>query len=471
VTTRWQDATIALVFGAALFAWSLTSPDIAGGDDAYRHVRFAHTLATDFRTALADPWHIRYLWPKPVDVWFGYHLLLAPFTLLLPLIVAAKLTGILVWTATVYTLARFLRDLNVCWPYAWLTLAIFGSGLVLFRVLLVRPFLLSVLLTIVTARLIVREQAPWKFAVTSALHAFSYSLFFFVSLPVVLWTALTRKSLVPLAASLVGLVIGLAASPFFPENFKFATAAIFSVNASPDALQSGGELRPISAPLLLASLPILGLWLAALAAALRQRLNTHQQLLLTLSVVTLLASLRAQRFFDYFVPFAALFAATTLSPFIEQRPRAARKLLITVFVLCALSIIPVGIASREAPSVDRYRAASAFLATQPNAIVFNTAWQQYPFLYFFNPRAQYLTGMEPGLFHAADAKRYATWRTYADDASPDLATLADFKATHILIDRVRTPKLLDQLRAHSGFRQTFDDGQFTIFAPGRASDK
>jgi hypothetical protein len=471
MSRRLTDVCVALLLGAVLLAVSLSSPNIAGGDDAYRHVRFANRLITDWHGALADPWHLVYLWNKPVDMWFGYHLLLAPFTLVFPLIVAAKVCGILVWTATVFALLRFLDKLEVEWRHVWVTLAVAGSSLVLFRAMLVRPFSLSLLLVILAARYTLEEK-PWKVAAISALHAFSYSMFFFVGLPVAVYFLVRRtmRGFILGIASAAGMLAGLAASPFFPENAKFAWSAATS-QASPEMavrLKAGGELLPLSGWLLLASLPILLIWGTAVVAKLRRRvhLNDAQWMLLGLGVVTFAAALRASRFMDYFVPFAALSAATLITPPGDKRLFAH----IGAGVLFTVSLGLSSVSAQGSLSIERYRAISEFLHQENAKLVFNTAWQQYPPLYFWNPQSRYVTGMEPGLFHSADPERYWQWRKLADDAVTETEPLAhlafvEFGASHMVVDRDKTPRLARQLRAHARFEEVFHDHHMSAFAP------
>lgn len=469
MSRRATDLVFALLLGAAMLAFSLTSPNIAGGDDAYRHVRFAHRLATETRAALADPWSLTYLWPRPVDVWFGYHLLLAPLTLLLPLIPAAKVLGSLIWAGSGFALLRLLDSLKVEWRHAWAVLAVAGSGVVLYRVTLMRPFLISLLLMLLVTRFTLEEK-PWHVALVSALHAFSYSIFFFVGLPpaVNFLARRTRRSFLLGVASGVGMATGLAASPFFPENVKFSWAAA-STQMGPEMarlLKAGGEVMPISVWWLVASIPILGAWVVAIAvlAFRRQLPSAAQWLLLGMSLASLLISTRAARMFDYFVPFAALFAAVVLSPLIARAREKSAYAFGFVYLLCAASLVPAFAAVRSAPSVERYRAVSEFIAQQPGkTVVLNTAWQQYPFLYFWNWRSRYLSGMEPALFHQADPARYWQWRTLADDAVKSADEVPAFGATHIVVDRELTPKLAALLRGHPRAVEVFHDGSLSAF--------
>ncbi len=472
MSRRATDLLFAFLMGLALFALSMATPNIAGGDDAYRHVRFAHRLITDTQAALADPWHLEYLWPKPVDIWFGYHLLLAPLTLILPLVLAAKVVGTLVWTATVFALARFLDALGVAWRHAWVVLVVAGSGVVLYRAMLMRPFLLSLLLVILAIRYTLEEK-PWHLALVSALHACSYSIFFLPAMPVGLYLLVRRstRSLLLCAACGVGLAAGLVVNPFFPENAWFAWAAAYT-RLGPDVarlLKVGGEVLPLSVWWLVASIPTLIVWVAAiLVLAWRWRVKrptAGEWVLLALSLFCLAVSSRAARMFDFYTPAAGLFAAVVLGPSVLQQRERWRFAFGALFLLAAASLIPSLQAVRSAPSVDRYRGAAEFLAKQPDAVVWNTQWQQYPFLYFWNWQSRYLTGMDPTLFYNLDQKRYWEWRKFADDDAanaPVQQLLQEFGVTHIVVDQRITPNLGAALE-HAGSRKVFEEQNLLVF--------
>lgn len=478
MSRRVTDLLTALLLGAGMLAFALSSPNIAGGDDAYRHVRFAHRLVTETGVALTDPWRLEYLWPQPVDVWFGYHLWLAPFTLLLPLIPAAKLGGSLVWAGTAFAILRWLDRMGVVWRQAWMLLAVAGSGIVLYRVTLMRPFLISLLCTVLAARY-VREERPWPVALVSAVHAFSYSIFFFVGLPAAAYflARRTARAFWVGVASGAGMLAGLAVSPFFPENAKFSLAAA-TTRAGVDMarmLEAGGEVLPISVWWLVASIPMLGAWAAAIVVvALRWRRERPEPavwMLFGVSLAALAISARAARMFDYFVPFAALFAAAVLAPWVARNKEKAAYAFGGALLLVAASVAPAVVAARGAPAIERYRAASEFLAAQPGpTLVWNTEWQQYPFLYYWNWSSRYITGMEPALFYNAAPERYWQWRKLADDAVEDAAGLdalvfRDFGATHILVEYEKSPRLAAQLAAHPRVAEVFRDASIAVFAP------
>lgn len=467
-----KDLAFAVLLGLALFALAMASPNIAGGDDAYRHVQFANRLVTETQAALADPWHLEYLWPKPVDVWFGYHVLLAPFTLILPLVLAAKVVGTLVWTSTVFALSRLLDSLGVAWRHAWVVLAVAGSGVVFYRATLMRPFLLSLLLVILAIRYTLEEK-PWKLAIVSAIHACSYSIFFLPAMPVGLYLLAQRssRSLLLCLACGIGMAAGLLVNPFFPENVWFAWAAAYT-RLGPDVarlLKVGGEVLPLSVWWLVASIPTLTVWSAGiLVLGWRWRAKrpcSGEWVLLALSLFCLAVSLRAARMFDYFTPVAVIFAAIVLGPYVSRNRERSSFAFGALFLLAAASFIPSLQAVRSAPSVDRYRGVAQYLAKQPASVVWNTQWQQYPFLYFWNPHSRYLTGMDPTLFYNLDQKRYWEWRKFADDDAanaPVRKMLQEFGVTHLVVDQRVTPHLSDVLE-RAGSRKVFEEQNLLVF--------
>ncbi len=474
-SSRTADLCVALALGAAMLVFALATPYITGGDDAYRHVRFAWRLATDTQAAIADPWKLDFLSPHASDIWFGYHLLLAPLTLVLPLVVAAKLLGVLIWTATLYAILRFLHSLNIPWRHAWGILAMTGSGIVLYRALLVRPFLLSVLLVILAARYTLEEKR-WQMALIAAVHAISYSVFFFAGLPAGICFLLRRTKRSFLLGVIAGLAMlaALALSPFFPQNLTFAIEQS-STRLGADVgrlLKIGREAQPITGFWFLASIPVMIVWTGAIIRWIwrirSQRPGIADSLMLGLSLFAFFMSMLAARMFDYFVPFAVIFAAIVLSPLIDQHRERFAYGFGALFLTAALGVVPSYVASTSAPSLDRYRDAAQFLAKQPHATVFNTEWQQYPFLYFWDWNSRYLTGLDPTFFYKLDTARYWKWRKLADDEVADPAALdqcifSDFHATHILVDRKLTPKLATQLASNPRIAEVFRDSELSVF--------
>ena len=352
-----------------------------------------------------------YFWPRPVDGWFGYHLLLAPFTLIFDLITAAKVLAAVVYGAFAFTLFALLKELRAIWRIIWVLLALSGSGMALYRSTLARPYLLSIVLVLAALYFILRASSQGV-ALASAAHALCYSMFFLVGFAPGLYFLLcrNRKAAKILAASCIGMGLGLAVSPFFPENVRFDVAqAILPLTRGP-AHDLTMELRPLNWEWIEPAKVVVGVWIAALVLTAfewrKQKLSDHASLLLAMCVAALAVSLRVGRMFDLFVPLAVLFSAAVISPWmlrsIRNRTDAAAAATV-LLVLCGVNVASAYRAIRKAPSADRFRGVSQYLrANHPGTLVFNTQWEQYQFLYFWNSENTYLIGIDPSFMYYED---------------------------------------------------------------------
>src|SRR5258708_2174767 len=188
---RVIEIAISVLIGAGFFLLLRATPDLPGGTDGYRHVKQALRLITEPKAMFADPWRLAYFWHRPVDPWFGFHLLLAPFVYVFEPLTAIKLLSAVIFGLTAYVLFLLLRHLQVTDRVFWVMLAMIGSSMTLGRATTVRPFLLSLLLTLLAA-LFTLTGKPWKLAVVSLIHALSYSIFFLVGIVPACWFLLRR---------------------------------------------------------------------------------------------------------------------------------------------------------------------------------------------------------------------------------------------------------------------------------------
>jgi hypothetical protein len=113
--------------------------------------------------------------------------------------------------------------------------------------------------------------------------------------------------------------------------------------------------------------------------------------------------------------------------------------------------------------------------------VFNTQWEQYPFLYFWNSDNTYVIGIDPSLMYYQDARRYWLWRHIANDEpatcdhpqcggnvrSITSAIEEDFGARTVVVEHERNPRLEQVLRSAS-YREVYRDGACSLFALSNA---
>ncbi len=481
---RTREIAVSALLGALFFLLLQATPDVPGGFDGYRHVKQAWRILAEPSAMFADPWHVAYFWPRPVDAWFGYEAFLAPFTVIFSLVVALKLFSSIIFGGIAYVLFSLLRFLNVENRIGWVLVILTGSSVTLCRATTVRPFLFSVLLTLLAALLTLKDK-PIKLLLVCALHAVSYSMFFLAGLAPAVWLLVRRdRASWKLAlASAAGIGLGLLVNPYFPQNlfFDFLQAKVVKIGLDAH-VRMGGELYPVSSWWWLpASLIVVVLWIAALI--LRRKSNAPSNLFLLLSIATFLGTLRVGRTADFFVPFAMLFAAAVLNPY-AVKLRGDLKYIGAIFALiCAVNVFLTYRYVRTSPSLDSFRGAAEYLKREaPGELVANAQWGDYQYLFFLNPSNRYIIGIEPTFMYLDSARKYWLWQHMSDDEPSTCgrefcssaertdipqAVRGELGARYILAGHVANPKLETLLRGHDGVKEVFRDASFSIFELAR----
>jgi hypothetical protein len=488
-SSRAGEAAISVLIGFTFFLLLRTTPDSPGGFDAYRHARMASRLLTEPRAVFADPWRLAYFWPKPVDAWFGYHLLLAPFTAVLDPIVAIKLLSAILFGATAWVLFLLLRycyDARYRW--AWVLLALTGSSVTLCRATLTRPFLLSILLTLAAALFTVQGRNT-RLLLVSALHALSYSIFFLVALAPGLWLLMRRdrQSLRAAGSCGAGIVIGLLLNPYFPQNVRFDVVQSLVTGIAQRAhVLIGGELYPMHSWWWVAtSLPVLFVWICALVVSIRRGRGSFTSvtgLLLAASAISLAGTFLVGRTADFFVPFAILFAAAVLSPHLPSWRRDLPYIGTLLALCCGVYVGLTCQYVREAPSLARFRGAAEYLRTHARGeLVANADWGDYYFLYYLNPASRYVVGIEPTMMYLSDAGKYWLWRHVSDDETTtcphehcsdgerqNIATAirSGLGARYVFTEHAVNPHVEAQLLTTPGVKEVYRDSGYSIYRIG-----
>lgn len=491
---RWHLP--AFLVAALLLALGLHfgAPLIRDPDELY-HFRHAALYLERGPLLTAFPWTAHSVIRREgADLWYGFHLALAPFALVsdpnmgLHLAGAAVLAGMM---ALVYTA---LARLGIAYPALWAFTLALAAPPALLRTVVLRPHVLSLgLIAWVLAGLIRREP---RVAFLSAL-AFAFihlNLTWVVPLLMVV-TAVTgrvaEKSWAPrsLLAALGGLVCGwlLRPNPFGAAKLLYVQLVQWSLEKQRGTpLLIGGEARPVDPrDFGLYFAPLLLLWLVAavlvLRLALRQKLALPAReavvlwSTLILSVVffemTIVVSLRASDQWKLFTLFflaaftTSLLRARSEDPEARLSPQARRRLAAIGGVALALSIGrtlgPEGWTwlGRGIPA-DRLRTAAEWLArnSRPGDIVFHARWQVFPELFFWNRANHYIQGMDPIFLYSLDPDRY--WKAHhlatgqagrftcglpecPDSAVQETYTVLarDFRARYLLIEANLSPNL------------------------------
>ncbi len=506
-----------VVLAAVALAVHARIPGFTDGDSLY-HIRHAW----EYRTR--GPFQTGFRWlpfsvieREHANLWYGFHVLLVPLTfgdLLQGIRVGAFLVTfaslVLAWTA--------LAKLGVRAPLVWTLLFAFLTVDSLYRLTMLRPQPLSLGIAMVVFALLASDRPSRRalFLLGAALTWIHLSLAW---LPVGLWIAtsaarlLRRRSVhwTPGVALAAGLVVGAFARPNPMGALRLATVQIpiwLAQKGGAVLLHVGRELLPYEGkdfgerliPATVVAVSAIALFLVrrpAKAEDDRRAVAGWASLALTPAYFAM-SFLVAKRANDLFVAFAVILAACAAEPWIAAA-REARSL------AQAAPLVPLALGALAAPmqTVVQYadyldktkRAGPMRLQTaalwirdhaQPGDVVFNVNWDTFPRLFFWSPETYCVSGNDPVFLYAADPERYWITRQLESDALIEdgdrgfvcgnppcpsdkledvhTAMVERFRASWVLLQRYRAPKLWAYLARDRRFHIAFQNGGETVFA-------
>jgi asparagine N-glycosylation enzyme membrane subunit Stt3 len=269
-----------------------------------------------------------------------------------------------------------------------------------------------------------------------------------------------RLELRPLLFIAGGIALGLVINPYFPENLIFTYRHILPKLTDATSVRVGNEWFPYETKQLLEnSLPsLIAFASGAFALGLSgKKMDVRTAFALLLSLLFGLMLFQARRFVEYFPPFALIFAAFAWTPIFQppsipdqdgSDPAASgtsqwsRLALIVLSVAIGLSIAVSLPRAREAidrsKPYDLYAGASTWLEENTSAgeRVFQTDWDDFPRLFFYNTHNTYLIGLDPTYMQLYDPALYRLWVeiTRGNVKNPSQIIAQKFGSTYVHTD-------------------------------------
>jgi len=487
---------VAALVATVLAAHLALAPKIAG-PDAFYHLGHARLYLHRglFDTSL--PWATQsVIGDLGADLWWGFHMTLLPFAALPTVAWGIRIAAVvltLLFAGAAYWVLRRHGIPGAAWWTIGLLVAVPN---VLFRLVMVRPHLLSLALALLLLSFLARGRW-WQVMIVSAAMAWVHLGLFWMAPGIVVAYTLTRFVVrrtegdagvsVPAAvtAVLLGTALGWLLRPNPVASARLAWIQIvrlFTVKATGGPLTFGLELLPLPPRgLLTTAWSFLLLWAATLTVAfvwgVRERrgrtpptsgLATPERALLVTSVLCSLVFLAltvfsARRALVEFTVFGFLAIPLVWSriPVGPARRAAFAGLaaLLVVHLPWAVHRDLLNVRLVASPP-DLHEEAAAWLAanTDPGDIVFHLHWDDFGPLFAWNRSNRYLGGMDPIFELAHDPAHY--WEffylsedlttTYTCDAFPcytgtatatPTAITRDFGAHWVLVEPARNPKL------------------------------
>jgi hypothetical protein len=378
------------------------------------------------------------------DLWYGFHLLLIPFTYLADTS-EIKIATLAVTFTSLLLFFFGLRNLGLRYPLLWTLVFPFLSSGVLFRLAMLRPHVLSLGLSFLLFSALYKKQ-PGLIFFTSLAIAFVHInviwIPFLIYFVLLLGTYIAKKkidfsSLKPLAA---GIILGVLAHPHLIGTLRLlyvqlVDTMIVKLNNIP--LRFGGELYPASETFFTQQvLPALLLAIPLVVILYRKLSDKKQPLIIAGIILTSLYFIMTLAIANRFIELAMgslifllaiIFSALGSGPHIG-RPRAIATATVLIFGLSIVSWSSMSrsaIALSESPPYEKFKYPAQWLAqnTSENDIVFHVHWGRFPVLFYWNTHNLYINGMDPIFMYRHSPELY--WLNFFIESNQGSAFTCD----------------------------------------------
>jgi hypothetical protein len=494
------------VIAVGLIFWKLqfSTDSICCGDfDGYYHIKWTRTLWDSIKSGHfvpSFPWlPLTTLNSKDyVDHHLLFHILQIPFARFEDARIGAKIASIVFGSLAVISCYWLLVRYRVRYLFVWLIALLACSAPFLFRMNMAKAPPLAIVYLIIAIHFFFKKKY-WPLLPVSLLFTWTYDMFVLLALAVVAWVLVIgwterRFEWKPLVYVFGGVVLGLVVNPYFPHNLQllFEHAKMKLVVADFDT-KVGSEWYPYDSWEFLGNSAVacIAMFVGYVAFDPADRKRSHYSLFfLLVSTALLIMTARWKRMAEYWPPFAVMFAAFSLQPWLEgarstltrlptdvmdelqpfldrdvrlepeKKQSDVREIVQTAIVSCLALLLSgvlffnlratvkeIALSERH----DHYSAGAEWLRRNvpTGQIVFNTDWDDFPRLFYYDSTHYYVSGLDP---------------SYLYDKSPDLSRLYD----RITLGKEDDPGPL--IRDRFGARYVFSDNtHHDFFSAARTS--
>lgn len=489
-----RAAQAAIVFFLTLAALSLIQFGTPGlvGNDGYYHIRLAQIMGAQGLKPDFDWLPLTVLNPAEfVDHHFLFHILLIPFTWLPNLLTAAKTATVVFAALPLTSLWWLLREQKVPYAGLWTAGLLIASQGFLYRMNMPRAQSLSLLVLVLGVHWMFqgryRRLLPLGFAYVWLYNAFP--LLLAVAGAYLLATRLTenRWAWQPLAYAAAGIALGLVVNPYFPENLLFIYHHLAPKINDATALSVGSEWFPYKTTQLIENARIGLLMLLSGVFALgmnKNRMDAPTAAALFFVMGFGLMLFQSRRFVEYAPPFWLVFAALAWKPILgnlsgnsttpkhADPPQRKSWLWPLAVSLLLLPLIWLSIAQsrkdlqKTTVPLQRYAQASAWLVKNSPAgsRVFQTDWDDFPRLFYYNMHNTYTIGLDPSYMQLFDAALYDHWVeiTQGKISNPGADIAQIFGASFVLSD-LKHKDFLTEAAEDGNLSEIYRDEYAVIF--------
>lgn len=506
----------AIAIGLVFWKLQFSTTAICCGDyDGYYHMKWSRLLWESLRNHSFPP---RFTWlplttlnPQDyVDHHLLFHFFQMPFTWFGDLRLGAKISATIFASLAMFSCYWLLVRYRIRYPLLWLLALLAASSPFLYRLSMAKAPPFAIIYLVIGIHLLFKKKY-WPLLPLGFIFTETYDMFVLLILAVLIWTAVIgwterRFEWRPIVWVLVGTLAGLVINPYFPKNlYLFYEHLKTKITKSGFTTKVGQEWYPYS------SWEFLGNSFVACVAMLvgyltfdpadRKRAH-HSLFFLVFATILMIMTARWRRIAEYWPPFAVMFCAFTLQPWLEGTRSTLTRLstdmldelqpfldrhepatpnqqddiyaflrstavamiavmLAFIFFLNFVGVRAYGIdglteeIARSQPH-DYYRKSAEWMRAnvEPGQIIFNTDWDDFPRLFYYDPTHAYVSGLDTTYLYDKDRKLSQLYDriTLGEEEDPGPLIRDRFGARYVFTDT-----------SHSDFYdQAMDSGWFEI---------
>ena len=491
--SRWLQLLVgAIAIGLVIWRLQFSTRSICCGDfDGYYHIKWSRMLWEGIRSHHFPP---QFVWlplttlsPKDyVDHHLLFHIVQIPFTWFGDLRLGAKISATIFGSLAVFSCYWLLVRYQIRFVFVWLVALLACSAPFLYRINMAKAPAFAIIYLVIGIHLLFKKKygplLPLAFVFT-----LTYDMFFLLWGAALIWGLVIgwaehRVEWRPLVFVFAGIAAGLIINPYFPHNLHLLYEHLkVKLTIGDYATKVGGEWYPYETWEFLGNSVVACVAMVAgyIAFEPAERKRSHYPLFfLIFATVLMLMTARWKRIAEYWPPFAIIFAAFTMQPWLDSTRSAFARLpddvmhelkpfldlhesteaaaarhrreligVIAAAIVVVALILPLflnlyattkDIAESEPP--NHYKAGMEWVHANvpPGDIVFNTDWDDFPRMFYFDPTHRYVSGLDP---------------TYLYDRNAELSRLYD----RITLGKENDPAPL--IRDRFGARYIFTDNE------------
>lgn len=498
-----------------LLFWQLqyaTDAICCGDFDGYYHIKWSRMLWEGLRNRAFPPvftWlPLTTLNPNDyVDHHLLFHFFQIPFTFG-DLRSGAKISSILFASLAVFSCYWLLIHYRIRYGLVWLLALLACSAAFLFRLNMAKAPPLTIIYLIVAIYLLFKQKY-WPLIPLAFLFTLTYDMFVLLILAVVIWVIVIawterRFEWRPLVWVLLGTVAGFIINPYFPENLQlfYEHLKIKLLLWEDYSAKVGNEWYPYT------SWEFLGVSLVACVAMLvgyiafdpadRKRAH-HPLFFLLFSTALMIMTVRWKRSVEYWPPFAVMFAAFALrpwlmgarsaftrlppdimeelEPFLDRResiPNEDKDLWKTICAAAVAVVLGGALAMNlyitykdieMSEPHDHYRAGAEWMRSNVTSAqtVFNTDWDDFPRLFYYDPSHNYVAGLDPSYLFEKNPELWKLYEriTLGHEEDPGPLIRDRFGARYVFSDN-KHDSFFANAMASGWFDIVYEDTECTI---------